>query len=100
MAKWEWKHSNWIVFLSIFLRLVAAEGTEPRFMKEEEEEEEEEESSEEEQEELSPEEQGKHGQSLCFFIWSHTHLHLSSLSGTYDDKIIMLRVMCSTVITW
>ncbi|KAM8746407.1 protein phosphatase inhibitor 2 [Acanthopagrus latus] len=40
-------------------KLVAAEGTEPRFMKEEEEEEEEEESSEEEEEELSPEEQAK-----------------------------------------
>lgn len=38
-------------------KLVAAEGTEPRFMKEEEEEEEE--SSEEEEEELSPEEQAK-----------------------------------------
>lgn len=36
-------------------RLVAAEGAEPRFMKEEEEEE----SSEEEEEELTPEEQGK-----------------------------------------
>lgn len=90
----------WLNFLFIcfFLRLVAAEGTEPRFMKEEEEEEEEE-SSEEEEEELSPEEQGKRGQSLPFVIWSHTHLHLSSLSGTYDDKIIMLLVMCSTVIT-
>lgn len=76
---------------------MAAEGTEPRFMKEEEEEEEEE-SSEEEEEELSPEEQGKHGQSLPFLIWSHSHLHLLSLSGTYD-KMIMLRVMCSTVIT-
>ncbi|KAM3618894.1 uncharacterized protein V6R79_000023 [Siganus canaliculatus] len=39
-------------------KLVAAEGAEPRFMKEEEEEEEEE-SSEEEEEELSPEEQAK-----------------------------------------
>lgn len=38
-------------------KLVAAEGSEPRFMKEEEEEEEE--SSEEEEEELSPEEQAK-----------------------------------------
>lgn len=37
------------------LRLVAAEGSEPRFMKEEEEEE----SSEEEEEELTPEEQGR-----------------------------------------
>lgn len=37
------------------LRLVAAEGSEPRFMKEEEEE-----SSEEEEEELTPEEQGRH----------------------------------------
>lgn len=36
------------------LRLVAAEGSEPRFMKEEEE------SSEEEEEELTPEEQGRH----------------------------------------
>lgn len=43
------------------LRLVAAEGSEPRFMKEEEEEEE---SSEEEEEELTPEEQGK----LLFFF--------------------------------
>ncbi|XP_029286043.1 protein phosphatase inhibitor 2 [Cottoperca gobio] len=39
-------------------KLVAAEGSEPRFMKEEEEEEEEE-SSEEEQEELTPEEHAK-----------------------------------------
>ncbi|XP_027146147.1 protein phosphatase inhibitor 2 isoform X1 [Larimichthys crocea] len=39
-------------------KLVAAEGSEPRFMKEEEEEEQEE-SSEEEEEELSPEEQAK-----------------------------------------
>ncbi|KAM9796010.1 protein phosphatase inhibitor 2 [Syngnathus typhle] len=39
-------------------KLIAAEGSEPRFMKEEEEEEEEE-SSEEEEEELSPEEQAK-----------------------------------------
>ncbi|XP_072294963.1 protein phosphatase inhibitor 2 [Eucyclogobius newberryi] len=39
-------------------KLVAAEGSEPRFMKEEEEEEEEE-SSEEEEEELTPEEQAK-----------------------------------------
>lgn len=38
-------------------KLIAAEGTEPRFMKEEEEEEEE--SSEEEEEELTPEEQAK-----------------------------------------
>ncbi|XP_077440937.1 protein phosphatase inhibitor 2 [Vanacampus margaritifer] len=40
-------------------KLKAAEGSEPRFMKEEEEEEEEVESSEEEEEELSPEEQAK-----------------------------------------
>lgn len=41
---------------------MAAEGSEPRFMKEgdDEEEEEEEEESSEEEEELSPEEQGKH----------------------------------------
>lgn len=41
---------------------MAAEGAEPRFMKEEEEEEED--SSEEEEEELTPEEQGKHGDSF------------------------------------
>lgn len=50
------KLKNLLLFLS---RLKAAEGSEPRFMKEEEEEEEEEESSEEEEEELSPEEQGE-----------------------------------------
>lgn len=49
---------------------MAAEGSEPRFMKEEEEEEEEE-SSEEEEEELSPEEQGKHGHSFTYHI--HTY---------------------------
>lgn len=44
---------------SIFIsRLVAAESSEPRFMKEEEVEEEDEETSEEEEDELSPEEQG------------------------------------------
>ncbi|XP_068585429.1 protein phosphatase inhibitor 2 [Cebidichthys violaceus] len=40
-------------------KLVAAEGSEPRFMKEEEVEEEDEETSEEEEDELSPEEQAK-----------------------------------------
>ncbi|XP_038554065.1 protein phosphatase inhibitor 2 [Micropterus salmoides] len=40
-------------------KLVAAEGSEPRFMKEEEEEEEVEESSEEEEDEMTPEEQAK-----------------------------------------
>lgn len=50
-------------------RLVAAEGSEPRFMKEGDEEEEgEEEESSEEEEELSPEEQGKH---THHFISSH-----------------------------
>lgn len=49
---------------------MAAEGTEPRFMKEEEEEEEE--SSEEEAEELSPEEQGKHGE---FFLIDQIHTY-------------------------
>lgn len=44
---------------TLFFRLVAAEGVEPRFMKEEEEQEVEEESSEEEEEELTAEEQGK-----------------------------------------
>lgn len=52
-------------------RLVAAEGSEPRFMKEEEEEEQEE-SSEEEEEELSPEEQGEH---FTFFIPIYTHIY-------------------------
>lgn len=52
------------------LRLVAAEGSEPRFMKEEEEE-----SSEEEEEELTPEEQGRHPlrfqwNTAIFFLWS------------------------------
>lgn len=42
---------------------MAAEGSEPRFMKEGGEEEEEE-SSEEEEEELSPEEQGEHAKTL------------------------------------
>lgn len=45
-------------FPTLFFRLVAAEGVEPRFMKEEEEVEEES-SEEEEEEELTPEEQGK-----------------------------------------
>lgn len=66
-AKWEWKYSkeaiHWNLFFYLLSRLVAAEGSEPRFMKEEEEEEEEE-SSEEEEEELSPEEQGKYGHSF------------------------------------
>lgn len=48
---------------AIFPRLVAAESSDPRFMKEEEEEE----SSEEEEEELSPEEQGKQT-FILFFI--------------------------------
>ncbi|MEQ2195491.1 hypothetical protein XENOCAPTIV_013641, partial [Xenoophorus captivus] len=43
-------------------KLVAAEGAEPRFMKEEEE------SSEEEEEELTPEEQGE----AFSFNWSHS----------------------------
>ncbi len=47
---------------------MAAEGSEPRFMKEEEEEE----SSEEEEEELSPEEQGKHGHPFPFDLISFT----------------------------
>lgn len=48
-----------------FFRLVAAEGEEPRFMKEEEEVEDE--SSEEEEEELTPEEQGK------LVVFGHTN---------------------------
>lgn len=49
---------------------MAAEGSEPSFMKEEEQEEE---SSEEEEEELSPEEQGKYS-----FTLSHPHHSPSS----------------------
>lgn len=49
-------------------RLAAADGSEPRFMKEAEEEEEE---SSEEEEELSPEEQGKH-RYLTFYASSFT----------------------------
>lgn len=48
---------------------MAAESSDPRFMKEEEEEE----SSEEEEEELSPEEQGKQT-FILFFIWSNPRL--------------------------
>lgn len=53
-------HYTASILICIFLnfRLIAAEGCEPRFMKEEEEDEEEE-SSEEEEVELTPEEQGK-----------------------------------------
>ncbi|KAI3368695.1 hypothetical protein L3Q82_025691 [Scortum barcoo] len=50
-------HSGLAAYDDLASKLVAAEGSEPRFMKEEEEEEEE--SSEEEEEELTPEEQAK-----------------------------------------
>lgn len=56
LSRWSWKLS---FAPSPPTRLVAAEGSDPRFMKEGGEEEEEE-SSEEEEEELSPEEQGEH----------------------------------------
>lgn len=56
---------------AILPRLVAAESSDPRFMKEEEEEEEEE-SSEEEEEELSPEEQGKQT-FILFFLFDQIH---------------------------
>lgn len=51
---------------------MAAESSEPRFMKEEEEEGEEEESSEEEDDELSPEEQGQLGYSFpsSFYLFT------------------------------
>lgn len=51
---------------------MAAEGSEPRFMKEgdEEDEEGEEEESSEEEEELSPEEQGKHTHTPFHFVTS------------------------------
>lgn len=49
---------------------MAAEGSEPRFMKEGDEEEEEEEESSEEEEELSPEEQGKHTHTPFHFVTS------------------------------
>lgn len=70
---------------SFFSRLAAAEGSEPRFMKEAEEEEEEE--SSEEEEELSPEEQGKHRLSfyfLCQLIHMYKSIYLSAFSGAFS----------------
>lgn len=57
LKKWLIEISHHLVsfFSSLLSRLSAAEGSEPRFMKEAEEEE----SSEEEEEEMTPEEQGE-----------------------------------------
>lgn len=73
------------LFSNLFSRLAAAEGSEPRFMKEAEEEEEEE--SSEEEEELSPEEQGKHRHSfdfLCELIHMYKSVYLSAFSRTFS----------------
>lgn len=99
-GKWEWKYSkeaaNWhvllfLVHLYLLSRLVAAEGSEPRFMKEEEEEEEE--SSEEEEEELTPEEQGKHGDYFFQLITSTPSsalIYQVSVEYYHDD----MRISC------